>query len=185
MFSDPQADAYAKQQAEQARQDAEARRREKEANDRAVEEKERREKEQERAESLASRSQFNGTQFISHTAKGILDICYKVLFVILLLYGGHLAANDAIGYNAPFRILTFVYGSLCFWYQIPRAIYRVYVKKETLPNYTFLPLSTYTPNGDFERFFIGPFCYTKDAYSGNAQAEVKALYETIYKKSIL
>jgi hypothetical protein len=49
--------------------------------------------------------------------------------------------------------------------------------------YTYLPLSTYEPNGDLEILFLGGFCYKEDAASQMARAAVETLYKTAFEKS--
>lgn len=181
--SDPKADAYAKQQAEQLKQDAEMKKREeKAAADKAAAEA-KAEKEAEKAAELAARSRFDYKELISDSAKTILTTLGSVLLACFLLYGGHLAANQAIGYKVPFRILSFVYGALAAIYVIPMSLYKVYGKGETLPYYSFLPISIYVPNGTLEEIFLGGFCYQEDEASVAARSAVEALYSNGYKKS--
>lgn len=182
-ISDPKADAYAKQQAEQAKHDAEKKEREKKAAADKAAADEKAAKDAEKAADLAARSKFDYKELISDSAKTILTTFGSVLLALVLLYGGHLAANQAIGYKTPFRILSFIYGALGAIYIIPMSLYKVYGKGETLPYYSFLPISTYVPNGTLEEIFLGGFCYQEDEASVAARSAVETLYSNGYKKS--
>lgn len=181
--ADPEADAYAKQQAAQQIQDKEMQKRmaetklksEKEAKAKAASEAE--------AQSMADRSQFNPTRATSNVASGIIKGFMSLILTMVILYGGHLAANEAIGYNIPFRILSFLYGCIFFFIQIPKMLIRRYMYQIKPPYYTYLPLSTYEPNGDLEILFLGAFCYKEDQTSQMARAAVETLYRNAIEKS--
>jgi len=182
-ISDPKADAYAKQQAEQAKQDAEMKKREEKAASDKAESEAKAAKEAEKAKALAARSRFDYKELISESAKKVLATFLSILLTLFLLYGGHLAANQAIGYKVPFRILSFIYGAIGAIYIIPMSLYKVYGKGETLPYYSFLPISTYVPNGTLEEIFLGGFCYQEDEASVAARSAVETLYSDAFKKS--
>jgi hypothetical protein len=181
-ISDPEADAYARQQAIQARQDAERREREQEANQRKLKEKQKRDEKQEADAELKRRSEFSMRDLFRDTAGQILSYVSILILVVFILYGGHIAANEAIGYRPPFRILSFVFGSLGFFYYIPRLLYKIHWKRETVPMYTFLPISVYHPTGFFEKIIFGPFSYEEDQYAIDARVTVEELYKNSYKK---
>jgi hypothetical protein len=182
--SDPQADAYAEQQAIQAEQnkkvkDAEAAKAKAEAKA-AADKKE----SDEAAAALAARSKFSPRKLAYNAANGILK-AFLILFVIgIAFYGGHIVANKAIGYSVPFRILTFLYGSIFSFWIIPKSLYDVYAKGEILPYYSFLPLVAYEPAGIIEQFFIGAFCYNENESSKAATNAVTKLYSDAYTKSL-
>jgi len=182
-LDDPDAEEYVKQQAIQEAQD-------KAVADRKLAEDADAAKQASDAEvaslkikDLETRNKFSVTRATGDTASGILKIFGSLLLVGIMMYGGHLAANQAIGYNAPFRLLTFLYGSLFFFYHIPKGLYDKYINKKKLEFYSFLPLSTYHPTGDLEKFFIGPFCYSETQESQAARAVVQSLYSTAFTKS--
>ena len=182
-LDDPDAEEYVKQQAIQEAQD-------KAVADRKLAEDADAAKQASDAEvaslkikDLETRNKFNITRATGGTASGILKIFGSLLLVGVMMYGGHLAANQAIGYNAPFRLLTFFYGSLFFFYHIPKGLYDKYVNKKKLEFYSFLPLSTYHPTGDLEKFFLSPFCYSETQESQAARAVVESLYSTAFTKS--
>jgi hypothetical protein len=182
-ISDPEADAFAKQKAEQLKQDAETKKREEKAAKAKAEAEAKTLEEKEAAANLASRSKFDSSQLIADSANGIIKATLILIAISILFYGGHLAANQAIGYGVPFRILSFIYGCLTAFYGIPMMIYKIYVKGETLQTYSFLPISTYVPNGTLESIFFGPFCYQENEASVAARAAVETLYSNAYKKS--
>ena len=190
MFYDPKAEEFARHKAEREAQKAvdDKRRAEiaqsqlteqqkKEAND-ALNAKQKAER-----ESLATRSQFNISQLIGQSSDGIYFHVKALLLLCFMIYGGHIAVNQAIGYNIPFRILTFVYGMLCSIYIVPKALYDIYWKHIDLPYYAFFPLSTYQPKGDLEKYIVGPFCYIETPEAIEAREAVKKLYESGFVKA--
>jgi len=181
--SDPKADEYAQQQAIQAQQDAETQERLNNAKNEAAANAKAKEEADAKAASMADRSQFRPQRAVSNTASGILKGFMQFIFTLIVLYGGHLAANQAIGYKIPFRILSFVYGCLFFFIEIPKMLIRRYAYQIRPPYYTYLPISTYQPNGDLETLFLGGFCYTEDDASELARAAVETLYKTAFEKS--
>lgn len=181
-ISDPQADAYAKQQEAQAKQDAETRKREKKANQDRLREQEKQDEKNKADAELKRRSEFSMRQLFRDTAGQILGYTMSLILLVIVLYGGHIAANEAIGYRAPFRILSFIFGSLGFFYYIPRLLYKIHWKREVVPMYTFLPISVYQPTGFFEKIIFGPFSYEEDQYALDARAIVEELYKSSFKK---
>lgn len=181
--SDPKADAYAKQQAIQAKQDAEANARKDAADANASAEEKKRKKASEDAKALAERSEFKPQRATSNIAAGIIKGFMQFILALVILYGGHLAANEAIGYKIPFRLLSFVYGCIFFFIEIPKMLIRRYWYQIKPPYYTYLPISTYEPNGDLEVLFLGGFCYKEDDASKLARSAVETMYKTAFEKS--
>lgn len=175
-LDDPEAAEYASQQKVQELQDAESQKREQqEQEDAAAAEAKKAEDEKEAVE-LARRSEFKASRAIGNSANEILKIFGSLVLVIILCYAGHIAANEAIGYRIPFRLLSFLYGAIFFFYVIPKSFYDTLYLKKVKHFYTFLPLSTYVPTGNIESFFLTPFCYVEDSFSAEARKEVEALY---------
>jgi hypothetical protein len=114
---------------------------------------------------------------VGKAAGRIIEIFIKILIVILALYAGKLEANKAIGYSISMRIVSFVYGALFFFIVIPRTIYDLYTYDKKPPNYTFLPIWDYVPNGKIEWFFYSLFSYREDANSRAAREDVARLYK--------
>ena len=173
---DPEADAYAKQQEIQAEQDkAVADRKAAAAAKASVDAKEAQEKKVEDAEK-ERKSKFSP---VSHTgakvAQNIFIIFWSLLLILLGLYAGSLCANKAIGYNIPFRLMSFFYGMILF----PAVYIRMFIEMYRgvkSPYYGFLPIWKYEPDGWVERIFWGPFSFVDDGGIGTAQQEVKDLY---------
>jgi hypothetical protein len=182
-INDPKADEYARQQAIQARHDADAKARRDAEYARASAQEKARLKAEEDAKALAERSQFKPVRATGNVAAGIIGGFMRFILTLVILYGGHLAANEAIGYKNPFRILSFVYGCLFFFIEIPKMLIRRYAYQIKPPYYTYFPLSTYEPNGDLEILFLGAFCYKEDEASQMARATVETLYKTAFEKS--
>jgi len=181
--SDPEAEAYAKQQAQQKEQDSETQQRLDDAKAQAEKEAKAKAEQDAKAKDLADRSQFNTGRATSNIASGILKTFMSLILIMTILYGGHLAANEAIGYNIPFRLLSFLYGCIFFFIVIPKMLIRRYWY-QIQPNYfTYLPLSTYLPNGDLETLFLGGFCYRENETSQAARAAVETLYKTAFDKT--
>jgi hypothetical protein len=173
---DPEADAYAKQQALQAEQDkAVADRKASAAAKASVDAKEAQEKKLE-DEEKARKSKFSP---VSHTsakvAQNIFAVFSSLLLILLGLYAGSLSANKDIGYNIPFRIMSFIYGAILFPVIYIRMFIDMYrgIKR---PYYGFLPIWKYEPDGWVERIFWGPFSFVDDGGIGTAEQEVKDLY---------
>ena len=182
--SDPKANEFVKEQAAQAKQEAEIKERKelevtekKKINEMALEK-------QKEIINLNERNTFSIKRAIGKAASGILNALRIIVFIVLVIYGGILAANDAIGYNFPFRILSFIYGCVCFWYIIPRSFFHKYYAKIDVPYYSMLPISTYKPVGMFESLIYGPFCYTEDSRVLFAKQAVETLYKNGYLRSI-
>lgn len=186
-LSDPNADAYARERAAQLKQEEETQRRaDKAAAKQAVLDAKAAE-DANSASNLASRSKFDSNALIGDTAKSVLSGIGISILVILILYGGNLAANQAMGYKNPFRILSFIYGCLAFFYVIPRSLYLKYGKGESLPMYAFLPLSIYVPSSDInvktECWNI--FCYQEDEISVKARSAIESMYSKVHAESLL
>ena len=182
--SDPEAGEYAKQQADQAAADAKVKEERDKLAKQASDDADIKRKKDEEAAALTDRSKFKPTELIGDVARNILSVIGILILVFFLLYGGHIAANKAIGYKVPFRILSFLYGIVFSFWVVPKSVYDVYWKKETLPYFTFLPISTYEPVGDIEKIFVGGFCYKEDEVSSAARAAVAALYSDAFTKSV-
>ena len=66
---------------------------------------------------------------------------------------------------------------------IVKALYDIYGKGIKLNNYAFLPISTYVPKADLERFFLYPFVYTEDSESTAARARVAQSYLEAFQRT--
>jgi|Laugrespbdmm15sn_2_1035079.scaffolds.fasta_scaffold34839_1 hypothetical protein len=181
--SDPEAEAYAKEQARQQQQDAETQERIDKTKSKSDDNINANEEASAKAKELAERSEFKPQRATSNIAAGIIKGFMQFIFTLIVLYGGHLAANEAIGYKIPFRLLSFVYGCIFFFIEIPKMLIRRYAYQIKPAYYTYLPLSTYQPNGDLEVLFLGGFCYKEDTASQLARATVETLYKTAFEKS--
>ena len=181
--SDPEAEAYAKDKAKQDEQNAETKKRIDEAKKKSDDAATAKAETEAEAKSVADRSEFKPQRATGNVAAGIVKGFMSLILTLLILYGGHLAANEAIGYKIPFRILSFVYGCLFFFIEIPKMLIRRYWYEIKPAYYTYLPISTYEPMGDLEILFLGAFCYKEDNASQMARATVEALYKTAFEKS--
>ena len=182
-LNDPEVDAYAKQQAIQARQDAEVKARKDKEEVTAKKNLDAKAKADANASSLAQRSTFSVKRALRNTASGILTGFLSLILICFILYGGHLAANEAIGYKIPFRILSFIYGCIFFFIEIPKSFIRRYWYQIQIPYYSYLPLSTYQPVGDFETILLGGFCYKENENSSAARSAVETLYKSAFDKT--
>ncbi len=90
--------------------------------------------------------------------KSISSSFVKAVIIGLALWGGTLAANDAIWRNRGYRIVNFIYGSLFFFITLPYYIYR-YFKKKSPTLFALLPLTTYQPQTMMEKIIYGLFWY--------------------------
>ena len=182
--SDPNADAFAKQQAQQAKQDAAVAENERKAEQLAENLAAENEASEIEAASLAARSKFSSPTTVAvNVINGVVKGFMALIFICIILYGGSLAVNKAIGYSIPFRLLTFIYGMIFSFWVIPKSLYDVYSTNISAPYYSFLPLSIYHPVGSLESFFLGPFCYKEDDTTAAARAAVNELYKNAFLKS--
>jgi hypothetical protein len=180
---DPEAEAFAKAQAQQAKQDAElaSRKSKQEANTLAAEKAK---KEAEVAAiNLSARSRFDIPKLIRDSSSSILYTFIGLAVLMFMMYGGHLAANHDIGYSPIGRIMSFFYGSLLSPILIIKALYEIYWKEIKLNNYAFLPITTYVPRTDLEKFFLYPFVYTEDSESTAARARVAQSYLEAFQRT--
>lgn len=182
-LNDPEVDAYAKQQAIQEKQDAEVKARKDKEDANVKKNLEAKAKSDAKAKSLAERSTFSVKRALRNTASGILTGFMSLVLICFILYGGHLAANEAIGYKIPFRILSFIYGCVFFFIEIPKSFIRRYWYQIQIPYYSYLPLSTYQPIGDFETLLLGGFCYKENESSSAARSAVETLYKSAFDKT--
>ena len=183
--SDPEADNYAKQQQAQAAQDKAAAERKTELDKQKDQKKQEDAQKKKEADELAKRSRFSPISEQIHTITKTVNL-YATIFVILGLglYGGKISANQAIGYNIPFRILSFFYGLLFFFIVIPVAFAKKYLYGTKILNYTFIPLKVHVTTGWAERVLIGPYCYQEDADCFSEKAKVAELYKNGYDNSL-
>jgi hypothetical protein len=182
-LDDPKAAEFAKEKAIQDAQDKAVAERKAAADSIAAKELAKKKETDEKAKTLEDKSKYNVYRAAGNAASGILSVFFSLLLVSLMLYGGHLVANRDIGYNTPFRLLSFFYGTIFFFYHIPKGLYDKYISKKHLEYYTFLPLSTYAPTGDLEKIFFGPFCYTETQTALEARSLVEQMYSTAFQQT--
>jgi hypothetical protein len=184
-IEDPEADRYAREREQQRAQDAAAAQRQAEQNAATAAAAAAKIQSDQQASNMKDRSQFKPGRAIGNVASGIMNAFLKLILVIIILYAGHLCANEAIGYNAPFRIFSFICGQIFFWFVIPRFLIRRYWFGLPNHNYAFLPLSTYVPVTDAEKILLKPFCYVEDINYAAAKAAVDLLYSSAYERSLI
>ena len=183
-LKDPEAENHAKQLKLQADQDAAVAKR----KAKTTEEKEKADAEalekKIAADALTARSRFSSPMtIISKIASSILSTFFSLIVIGIALYAGKLEANKAIGYSIPMRIVSFIYGAVFFFFVIPKCLYEIYWLNKPIPDYAFLPLTTYMPVGNLEHLFFGPFSYIEDANIGSAHNDVIELYKKGFAKS--
>jgi len=83
------------------------------------------------------------------------------LIVGLALWGGTLAANDAIFRSKGYRVLNFIYGSIFCVFVLPYYLLR-YFKGAAPTLFALLPLTTYQPQSIFEKLIYGLFWYIEN-----------------------
>jgi len=181
--SDPEADAYAAAQAKQAEQDA-AVAANKAEKDSQKEAKDKADKEaKDAAEKLSARSNSSVSGFVGGSSQQIIIVVCVLIYVTVALYGGHLAANNDIGFSPAGRIVSFIYGTILFPVLIVKYIWDTFKEGKKIHNYGFLPISTYVPTGDFEKLILGPFCYVPDQESVDATAKVAQQYLEAFQRT--
>lgn len=181
--SDPKADAYAKDKAKQAEQDARvAKNKEKSDADAAAKAKAEQDAKDEAAK-LSARSKASISGFLAQSSQGILTAFIVITCIAVALYGGHIAANQDIGYSPAGRLVSFMYGCILSPIIIIKYVLNIYYFNIPVPMWGFLPLSTYVPNGDMETFFLSPFCYKEDQGSIDARAKVAQNYLEAFQRT--
>jgi hypothetical protein len=184
-IEDPEADKYARERAQQQAQEAAAAQRQVEQTAAAAAAAAAKVKSDNEASNLQDRSQFKPVRAAGNVSRGILKAIVYLFLLIIILYAGHLCANEAIGYNVPFRIFSFILGQIFFWFVIPRFLIRRYWYGLPNFNYAFLPVSTYVPVTDAEKILLKPFCYLEDKNYAAAKAAVDLLYSSAYERSLI
>ena len=109
-LNDPEADEFARQKSIQDKQDEEVRLREEQQLKDEEDEEIQNEEDKKAAEELQRRSEFKPYRAVGNAASLILKIFGSIILVSVMLYSGHLAANQAICYRTPFRVFKFLYG---------------------------------------------------------------------------
>jgi len=184
-IDDPEADKYARERAHQQAQEEAARQRQAEQTAATVAAAAAKVKSDQEASKLQDRSQFKPVRAAGNVSRGILKTIFYLFLLIIIFYAGHLCANEAIGYNVPFRIFSFICGQIFFFFVIPRFLVRRYWYGLPNHNYAFLPVSTFVPRTDAEKILLKPFCYVEDANYAAAKAAVDFLYSNAYAKSLI
>ena len=181
-INDPEANAHAEARAAQAEQDAGAKTRLDTANAEANAAAAAAAQAKQDSEDLNERSEFKPNRAVSDIVSGILNVLFYLLLFTAMICAGYLASNEAIGYSISFRIFSFFYGALCFWWVIPKALIQKYYNKIDIPYYGILPLFKYTPDGN--QLFNYLFSYKDNSIVAAKKNEVAALYKSGYLKSI-
>ena len=176
-LDDPKAEEMAKRAEAQAKQEAEVAARLEKEEKAKLKAEAKRLRAEEKAKALQERAEFNVGKTVRSASTNILNITLIIGLVMIALYGGHLAANNAIGYSPWMRVLMFFYGSLLSFIIIPKTLYEVYWLGQPNDYYTFLPLTTYVPQNRFEEIVFGPVCYEDSEKVRAARDAVKNLYE--------
>ena len=174
--SDPEAEAYAAAQAKQAKQDAAVAANKANKEEKAEAKAKAAKDAKDAAEKLSARSNSSISGFAGESSQQILIVFFVLAYITVATYGGHLAANRDIGYSIAGRIVSFIYGTILFPVLIIQYIWDTFKEGKVIPNYSFLPISTYVPTGDLEKMVIGPFCYVPDQASVDATAKVAQMY---------
>ena len=120
------------------------------------------EKEQEvQARKENERKQFSFSRFAGRVSSTAGSVVSSLLYVMICLVMGMLAANDAVGREPAYRILYFFYGFIFAPFLIFYYFYRWY--QGTAPKiYTLLPYTQTNAETSIGRFFLFPFYYQED-----------------------
>jgi len=147
------------------------------------------------AAELSARSKFSSPSgFLKKLSSQSLIVIYVLLVVVLFIFGGKLAANDAIGWSRPMRVVSFLYGGIMnsiitVFTGIPVPIMfiieliRIYYFKMPYRDYSILPVMEYAPTSMMENLFIGWLCYTPDEASMKAKQDVAESYRAAFMHS--
>lgn len=167
MVSDPDANAYAQDQAKAAKADADAKAKEdaakKEQADKEAAEKAAADKLAADTKAAQDRNTFSFTRMFG-TVGGIF---FTIFLVFLLFFGAVLGASLATNLNlylpTPYRILYAIYGFLFFFLVIPYVLgYRWFWKGKRPRFYSLIPLVPYHLDNRFAAFLFSWLSYKPD-----------------------
>jgi hypothetical protein len=174
VISDPEAEKYSKRKAKQDAHDEKvAENKQMRTEQQTTARNKAKQKEKQDAE-IARNSKFNYNRAKGQFGRGVLFWTWAIILIICVLFGGYVAANDAIGYSIHTRILSFFYGCLFFWYIIPKYMYRKLWLKEVISSYALLPLIiSQSPVS-----FLGSIIYyMEDVNAKAAKIHIEQLYK--------
>jgi len=182
-LNDPDAAAHVKEQADQKAQDEETKKRLEEANAKAEEDANTKSEEDAKAAELVDRSEFKPKRAAGNIARGIVADFIFFSIICIMLYAGHIESNRAIGYNLPFRIVSFIYGSLAFFYVIPRMLYEKYWLKIPQIIYATVPIIAHNQATHVNEY-LATVMYSEDSSVSEARKAVESLYSEAFRKSL-
>jgi len=144
-------------------------------------------------------NQFNAKRFFKNILDQTINILKMVFFPFVALMLAMIVANEMIVYTVPIRIIFFIFTFLVCFFMPPLCIilglfyllkgaYSYYINNMTdikeklkiMPTiYALLPITTYTPESSFGKFFYYPFRYPKSDISG---ANLPKIMDTYWKE---
>lgn len=119
---------------------------------------------------------YSTSQFVKDVVKYTTLSFMIFIFVLFAVYSGHLAANDAIGREVPYRILYFIYGALFCIGVVPYYLIQR-LRGRSIKSYAILPIREGPVPSGIEGFFLSFISYLPDEESLAA----KASWETAIK----
>jgi len=169
--TDPDADAFAKEQ--QAARDKAA------AATQASQEEQTAEQQAATQQSQnLTKAQYSATTFLKQIVKYTILAFFIFLIILFAIYTGHLAANDAIGHPIEYRILFFIYGAIFSVFVAPYYIIQR-LRGVEIKSYAILPVREGVVPEGLEGLLLSFISYIPDEYS----AAAKHTYENALRAS--
>lgn len=115
---------------------------------------------------FAIKSDVSPSKFASIAAETAAKVFAGLFSALFCLLAGSLAANMAIGRDAKYRLLYFVFGALpqlSIFVILYVIVQRFRLGPGKIPWYTLLPLTTTPATSRLGTFFLAPFYYVEDA----------------------
>ena len=152
--TDPDAQRYADEQAA-------ARRQQDIADAKAAEEKKAAEAAEAKQKANLKDATYDTSTFVTQIFKYIATAFGSSIYILLALYTGHIAANDAIGRAPSYRTLYFIYGTVFSIFVLPYYIIQ-WMRGTSIKSYAILPLREGVVPQGLEGFFQSFYTFLPD-----------------------
>lgn len=165
--SDPEADKYAKEEAEKAKKEADAKAKEDDAKKTQAEKEAELKAANDKLEAEKKAAEDRATFSFSRLFGTVFSTFFTIFLIFLLFFsavlGSSLATNLNLYHSAPYRILYAIYGFMFFFVVIPYVLgYRWFWKGKRPVFYSLIPLIPYHLDNKFVAFFFSWLSYKPD-----------------------
>lgn len=171
--TDPDAQRYADEQAA-------ARKQQDIADAKAAEEKKVVEAAEAKQKANYKEATYDTSTFITQIIKYIGTAFASSIYILLALYTGHIAANDAIGRAPSYRTLYFIYGTVFSIFVLPYYIIQ-WMRGISVKSYAILPLREGVVPQGLEGFFQSFYTFLPD----NESIAATTNFQTALREAIV